>query len=352
MITRRAGVLPTPDPILLADAALAPDDAHDRFAAQVPALAAVEHRPAPVERPVGARLRVAAWNAERLKYHAPSATLLRGADVVLLTEADIGMARSGNRHTVRDLAEALGMGWAYGVEFVELGLGDSRECIWHADEDNRVGLHGNAILSRHKLLEPVIIPLDAGGTWFAGRSGNQRRLGGRMAIAARLDTPRPLWLVAAHLESHSDAADRGRQGERLVAEIERLIPADAGVVLGGDFNTFDTLGPAGGRRDPARLLEAPEEVEPLFAVLRDAGFDWRRCNTAEPTQRTRPDGTPLPPFAKLDWLFTRHVEAEAPETIPAVDVAGAAISDHDVVAATVATGVVGVDRKAEADVEA
>jgi endonuclease/exonuclease/phosphatase family metal-dependent hydrolase len=334
IITRRAGVLPAPDPILLADAALAPDDAHDRFAAQVPALHAIEHRPAPPhsnsgDRPVGARLRVAAWNAERLKYHAPSAALLRGADVVLLTEADIGMARSGNRHTVRDLAEALGMGWAYGVEFVELGLGDARESEWHADEDNRVGLHGNAILSRHPLLDPVIIPLDAGGTWFAGRSGNQRRLGGRMAMAARLDTLRPLWLVAAHLESHSDAVDRGRQGERLVAAIDRLVPAGAGVVLGGDFNTTEVAG----------SLDAPETVEPLFAVLRDAGFDWRRCNAAGPTQRTRPDGTPVPPFAKLDWLFTRGVAAETPETIPAVDQVGAAISDHEVVAATMLTGV-------------
>lgn len=339
IITRRAGVLPAPDPVLLADAALAPDDTHDRFAVQVPALNAVEHRPAPVERPVGPRLRVAAWNAERLKYHAPSAALLRGADVVLLTEADIGMARSGNRHTVRDLAEALGMGWAYGVEFVELGLGDARECEWHADEDNRVGLHGNAILSRHALLDPVIIPLDAGGTWFAGRSGNQRRLGGRMAIAARLDTPRPLWLVAAHLESHSDAADRARQGERLVAAIDRLVPAGAGVVLGGDFNTKEALG----------SLEAPEE--PLFAVLRDDGFDWHRCNAPGPTQRTRPDGTPAPPFAKLDWLFTRHAEAEAPATIAAVDETGAAISDHDVVAATVLTGLA-VERQQTASIEA
>lgn len=341
IITRRAGVLPAPDPILLADAAFAPDDSHDRFAAQVPALAAVEHRPAPVERPVPPRLRVAAWNAERLKHHAPSAALLRGADVVLLTEADIGMARSGNRHTVRDLAEALGMGWAYGVEFVELGLGDARECEWHADEDNRVGLHGNAILSRHPLLDPAIIPLDAGGTWFAGRSGNQRRLGGRMAIAARLDAKRPLWLVAAHLESHSDAADRGRQGERLVAAIDRLVPAGAGVVLGGDFNTTEAAGSP----------DAPEAVEPLFAVLRDAGFDWRRCNAPVPTQRTRPDGTPVPPFAKLDWLFTRHVEAEAPATIPAIDETGAAISDHEVVVVTVVTGVA-AQRKAEANVEA
>jgi endonuclease/exonuclease/phosphatase family metal-dependent hydrolase len=343
IITRRVGVLPAPDPILLADAAMAPDDAHDRYAAQVPALTGLEHRSTPVERPLPQRLRIVAWNAERLKYHGPSAALLRAAeaDVVLLTEADIGMARSGNRHTVRDLGEALGMGWAYGVEFVELGLGDARECRWHAELDNRGGLHGNAILSRHRLVDPVIIPLDAGGTWFAGRTGSQRRLGGRMAMAARLDTPRPLWLVAAHLESHSDAADRGRQAERLVAAIDRLVPAGAGVVLGGDFNTTEAPG----------SLDTAEADEPLFGVLRRAGFDWHRCNAPGPTQRTRPDGTPVGPFAKLDWLFTRHAHAEAPETIPAVDAEGHAISDHELVAATVVTGVA-VEQAVAADAEA
>ncbi|KGM29995.1 endonuclease/exonuclease/phosphatase family protein, partial [Inquilinus limosus] len=128
-------------------------------------------------------------------------------------------------------------------------------------------------------------------------------------------------------------------GERLVAAIDRLAPAGAGVVLGGDFNTKEALG----------SLEAPEE--PLFAVLRDAGFDWHRCNVPGPTQRTRPDGTPVPPFAKLDWLFTRHADAEAPATIAAVDETGAAISDHDVVAATVLTGVV-AEQKVAAGAEA
>lgn len=344
LITRRVGVLPAPDPILLADAALAPDDAHDRFVAQVPALAGIEHRDPDAARPLPPRLRVVAWNAERLKYGTASAELLRAveADVVLLTEADIGMARSGNRHTVRDLAEALGMGWAYGVEFVELGLGDARETQWHADEDNRTGLHGNAILSRWPLRDPVILPLDPGGTWFAGRSGNQRRLGGRMAVAARIDAPTPIWLVAAHLESHTDAADRGRQAEKLVAALDRLVPPGQGVMLGGDFNTTEVPG----------SLDMAEAAEPLFAVLRDAGFDWHRSNVPGPTQRTRPDGTPVPPFAKLDWLFTRGVTAEAPETIAAVDPSGAALSDHDIVAATLVTGVAGAEGKVEADVEA
>ena len=78
-----------------------------------------------------------------------------GADVVLLTELDVGMARSGNRHTVRELARTMGAGYAFGVEYVELGLGDDREKAWHAGESNAVGLHGNAILSK--------APLDASG---------------------------------------------------------------------------------------------------------------------------------------------------------------------------------------------
>src|SRR5262245_58412698 len=46
-------------------------------------------------------LRVIAWNAERLKHVEASADLLVRAepDVILLSEVDHGMARSGNRHT-------------------------------------------------------------------------------------------------------------------------------------------------------------------------------------------------------------------------------------------------------------
>jgi hypothetical protein len=54
-----------------------------------------------------------------------------------------------------------------------------------------------------------------------------------------------------------------------------------------------------------------------------------------PTQRTRPDGTPPPPLGRLDWFFSRGLETFDPQTIPAVDDAGAAISDHEVLVVTV-----------------
>ncbi len=57
--------------------------------------------------------RILFWNAERLKFRAPSAEMIRRAkpDVVILCELDLGMARTGNRHVTADLADALGAGY-------------------------------------------------------------------------------------------------------------------------------------------------------------------------------------------------------------------------------------------------
>jgi hypothetical protein len=131
VIDRAVLSLPAPSQQLLAEArrVTASRAEHDRFAGSLPCLHAIELVPPPQPQPLGNRLRIAAWNAERCKYLPESASLLAGigADVVLLTELDIGMARSGNRHTVRELAHMLGAGYAFGVEYVELGLGDDRE---------------------------------------------------------------------------------------------------------------------------------------------------------------------------------------------------------------------------------
>lgn len=199
---------------------------HDRLAATISALSVVEvHRAQPAARVEGPALMVAAWNAERLKYHAPSVELLKTQqpDIILLTEADIGMARSGNRHTVAELARDLGMSYAYGVEFAEIGLGDSREQEWHKDETNSVGFHGNALLTRLPLSDAALIRLDDGGVWWTDAMDGQGRFGHRMAIAARVETPfGPIIAVSAHLESKSDAEDRARQTIRLLEAVDRL----------------------------------------------------------------------------------------------------------------------------------
>ena len=315
------------------EAALTGPDHHGALAARVPALDLVEWAPPPVPAPVPRRIRVAAWNAERLKFGAPSAALLdrAGADVALLGEVDLGMARSGNRHTVAELAAARGCGYVYGVEFVEIGLGDTRETRSHAGETNGFGYHGNAILSRFRLADPVLVRLEDGGSWFDGPC-EERRLGGRMALAARLaDAPAPLWVAVVHLENRSDPALRAAQVRRL---LDALMPRISGAacVLGGDLNT---LALPRGDALPPELLADPSPLEPLFTAMAGAGFRWARANTADVTCRTRPDGEPRPPFTRIDWLFVRGLGADKPATVPALDRGGNAISDHDLVAVDV-----------------
>lgn len=328
-------------------AALGTDaETHDGAAGGLDLLHRIEVVPPPEPlRSPGHALRVAFWNAERAKYLEASAAVLRAvnADVVLLCEMDLGMARSGQHHTTRWLADALGLGHIFGVEFVELGLGDARERSWHAGEENREGLHGGAILAGRELDRPVLIRIDAGGAWFDGRR-DEPRIGGRIAVAAKTEVAGvSVAFVSTHLESHSDPDDRARQATALLDAVD-VYHGDGPVVLGGDFNTtsasFHALNVDPGRRelacaDPGRFLY-PVPYEPLFEVLRARGYDWTACNTADVTQRTRPDGTPEPPHGRIDWFFTRGLLARDPATIAAVDRAGTAISDHELLAVTIA----------------
>lgn len=332
VVTSSVPALPRPPAARVHEAERAPLTAaeHARLAEDLPAFNALELRmPAAAEPPPGRTLCVAAWNAERLKHRAASAALVAasGADLLLLAETDIGMARSGNRHTTAELAADCGMGYAFGVEFVELGLGDDRERVWHRGEVNRIGFHGNALLTRLPIRDVALIRLDDGALWWLDAPQGQRRLGWRMAVAARIETGfGPLVAVSVHLESKTDAADRARQMARLVAVVDRLA-ADMPVVIGGDCNTkaLDS--------DPVAWRDDPAAHEPLFAAMAAAGFAWRTANTEEPTMRMLPDGKPQPPFHRLDWLFVRGLAASDAAVLPAVDDQGAAISDHDLVRA-------------------
>jgi endonuclease/exonuclease/phosphatase family metal-dependent hydrolase len=304
----------------------------------------LEGPPEPVP-PPPASLRILFWNAERLKFLEESAALLAaaGADVVLLVEVDVGMARSGNRHTVRDLAGRLGTGWCFAVEFVELDLGDARERARHVGSSNDAGLHGAAILSRLPLERPALVRLETSGRWFDGSFG-ERRVGGRMALLAEVRTSRgPVLVASVHLESHTDPVDRLASTRCLLDAIDAHAPGRP-VLIGGDLNssTFDLAT----KRDeravaaalaaaPRRLLE-PEPFEPLFVHAAARGYAWRECNLeGVATQRTRPDGTPRPPFGKIDWFLARGLVCRDPAILPAVDARGTAISDHEALAVTV-----------------
>ncbi|KAI9136180.1 hypothetical protein BKA69DRAFT_1105695 [Paraphysoderma sedebokerense] len=78
------------------------------------------------------------------------------ADVIILNDMDIGMARSDQQHTTRLLAFSLGMNYAWGLEFFELTRGDRHEQNLTAGMTNFLGLRGNAILSKCEIMNPVI----------------------------------------------------------------------------------------------------------------------------------------------------------------------------------------------------
>lgn len=292
--------------------------------------------------PLAGPVRITFWNAERGKFLDASAALLGGlgAAAHLLCELDLGMARSGQAHTARELAARLGAGYLFGAEFVELGLGDRWERERHAGEVNRAGLHGAAILSPHPLARPALVRLSADGAWFDGTRG-ERRIGGRIALLATLGVAdQPVTLADVHLESHSDPQSRAVQMARLLDAIDAY-GGDQPVLLGGDFNTSTTSrgwARGTGARPvlPAERRLDPVPHEPLFEVAARRGYDWRACNTlGVPTERTRPDGTPPPPLGRIDWFFSRSLAASDPQTVPAVNAEGVAISDHELLSVVI-----------------
>jgi len=313
--------------------------------AAFPALHAIEVREPVKPASIGETARIVFWNAERLKYLDAAATMLRAekADALILCELDVGMVRSGNGHTIGHLAEALGCGFVFGVEFVELGLGDLREQVQFQGQHNTAGLHGAGFVSRSRFARPSLVRLEDSGRWFDG-AFHERRVGGRIAMMAEVEIgATPVLLVSAHYESHSDPEDRALQTATMLDAVDTLAPGRP-VLIGGDFNTSTvTLAQKGDAaltasalaKDPHRLVR-PEPYEPMFEVLQRRGYEWADCNVPlAPTQRTRPDGTPRPPFGKIDWFFSRGLRCSAPEVIPAVDANGVAISDHDALAVTV-----------------
>ena len=332
-----ADTLPLPSPAdrLEATKHWGQQEANDRFQSQWPCLNTIEYS-APNQSAIKPEtLTVTAWNMERCKWGEQSAKLLTmaGADIVLATEMDWGMARSGQRHTTRELAARLGFAYAFGVEFVELGLGDARETESCAGMSNEHGLHGNAILSRWPLTDIALIPLDAGGYWFlqAPKNDGQYRVGGRNAIAAKIATPKgELLLVAVHYESESDVQGRALQSAHLLNTLNTLY-GSLPTVIGGDLNTrgFLQAGLTG-----IAMLEHPEEVETSFTHFAQHGFDWQASNTGQETTRLHPYHDPQQPLKTLDWLFTRDVDAIDPFVLPALadDIT---LSDHELIGVTI-----------------
>jgi endonuclease/exonuclease/phosphatase family metal-dependent hydrolase len=300
-------------------------DLHRRLLTDLPCMHEVETRQAdPQERrALNEWVRVVAWNAERGRDVPRAAELLRrcAADVLLLSELDSGMTRTGGVDVPRALADRLGTGYGYGVEFVEL-------C-----GDNPRGLHGNAILTASHLEKPDVVRLGGEGAWFAVDS-TEPRVGGRMAVLATIAVAgTPVRWASTHLENMATPDGRAAQLDTLLQEVG---PGPA--VVGGDLNTFGAALEDLGDRAAVRRIRAdtpahfswPVQAEPLFQVARAHGFEWTDSNVAAPTTSHDPGGLPDHVPLKLDWILVRGLEARRP-AVTACD----GLSDHQVVSVAV-----------------
>lgn len=152
----------------------------------------VDNSISPLRECQGRTLKIIEFNAERGRRWLESAELLKEADIIILNEMDIGMARSDQQHTTRLLAFYLGMNYVWGLEFIELTLGDrgDRQSIYPS-EKNFFGLHGNAILSKCQISNTTIFRNQV-GSYFAKQPNNvnaqglERRLGGRMILLGQI----------------------------------------------------------------------------------------------------------------------------------------------------------------------
>ncbi|MEZ5353023.1 MAG: endonuclease/exonuclease/phosphatase family protein [Bryobacteraceae bacterium] len=248
--------------------------------------------------PARSSYRILAWNIERGKELAGQIEAfrehpyLRTCDVLLLTETDVGMARSGNVDVARTLAMELGFDYAFIPCYLSLvkGSGTERD----VDGDNDLGLHGNAILSRYPIVDPVRIRLKNGIDKMASK---EQRLGSQCALAATIDLPGlPLTVACVHLDANSKQRHRADQMRAVV----QALPSSGPALIGGDWNTttFDSssafnaimgyflrvlMGPGNVIRNhylhPYRWFERE-----LFRLLAANQFDINNCNqAAEPT---------------------------------------------------------------------
>ncbi len=270
---------------------------------------------------------------------------LCNADIILANELDYGMARSNNKHVTRDIAEALGMNYAYGIEFITAKAGQG---------GNTLGWHGNAILSKYPLHNAKLVHLPIMYDWFYRE--NDCRLGTRVAILAEIEAAgRRIGLVCVHLENRATPEERERQLRYLLECADEHF-GNIPILVGGDMNTNtvngDTLGSMNvfyhNEEEQDRRLAIIPTLEPLMRCAEEFGYSYTDCNLMNKTTRRKPmpDGSTV--RLNLDWFFQKgltcsnplrvetvfkHTELSGqPKELSIYD--GQELSDHDAVVVT------------------
>lgn len=242
----------------------------------------------------GSEITAVAWNIERgimfegivdaLKHHDD----LKDKDVLLLTELDHGMARSGNRFVARELAERLGLNYAFVPVYIALQKGSGVEAAMEGE--NTLSIHGLAMFSKWPMRNVHAIPLPNGKDKMWGK---EKRLGFLRALIADIEYPSGTFrAVTIHLDAHCSRAHRRRQMKIILDHLDTLPPLPT--LLGGDWNTttFNSQNSTraimgywrrvfmGPKRVATRHLPHPERYfeRPLFADLESRGYEFRSLN--------------------------------------------------------------------------
>ena len=150
-------------------------------------------------------------NMELGRFPAETAAFLRecpqarDADILFGNELDDGCCRSGCRNASAEIAEAIGMNYAFALEFIGL-----------TDPEDPKGYGGNTLFSRWPIKRASVLHLPQGYNWYFDA---QKRIGERVAILAVLDVAgREVGAVCAHLENKTHAAARALQMRVLLDE--------------------------------------------------------------------------------------------------------------------------------------
>lgn len=276
-------------------------------------------------------LKVLSWNVQHGKSIDKLMQLphFQAADVLMLTEVDKGMVRSGNRHITRYIAEKMGYHYAYVTDFLEDKLGISKEQTRNFTKRHSCGMTGKAILSRYPLENVRAIRLPQ---MISGIARKERRLGSQVVLMADVETRQGIVsLACCHLASHASPPFRRLQVDLLLDVLPRRRPC----LLGGDLNssTLNGTRPWSFLRIPFQLLEdserfiSPQPYEPMFRRLTDSDFQFAYFNDRKPTWFRSKLGKYI--RARLDWYCGRNLVAMGAETVSAVGDNGERLSDHD-----------------------
>lgn len=297
---------------------------------------------------------------------------LKDKDLLLLTELDYGMARSGNRFVAQEIAAALNLNYAFAPVYIALQKGSGVESAMEGENTNSI--HGLAMFSRFPMTNVHAIPLPNGKDKMWGK---EKRLGYLRALIADIEHPAGTFrAVTVHLDAHCSRAHRRLQIKIILDHLDTLPPLPT--IIGGDWNTTGFNSQSSTRAIMGywrRVLMGPKNVaknhlphperyfeRPLFIDLEKRGYNYGDLNeigagtlhyhveSIEKNTNLR-DWVPewCFPFifwaagrvggtvsGRLDWFAGKGIDlapGSKPQTIGNLaDPSGTPLSDHDTIA--------------------